>query len=116
LAVAAEILTGVLAGCFAWQIPSLYNLTTSQSIAHFMLAINVSNFVNFDIYLEQIEAFKAGIKGGAKATGISEIFLPGEIELNKRLASLTEGSLSLPEAVVMELNALASEVGLAGIK
>src|SRR5664280_2128236 len=41
LAVGLEILTGILAGCFAWNISPLSNLSQPQSVAHIMIAINI---------------------------------------------------------------------------
>ena len=109
LAVAIEILTGILAGTFAWQIPSLYNLNQKQSVSHLFVALNISSFTDYGMYLENIEAFKQGLKTSGKAPGIAEIFLPGEIEQNK--AKVTN-EIKLPASVLAEINELAKEVNI----
>ncbi len=112
LAVAAEILTGVIAGAFAWQLPSLYNLNAKQSIAHFFIAINIGRLLDYETYLENVEDLKAGLKGTRKLPGVTEIYLPGEIEHNRE--KLAE-QIELPASVVAELNDLAREVGVSAL-
>lgn len=110
LAIGLEILTGVMAGCFAWNMSSMYDLSKPQSTAHMLIAINIASFVDLDEYYEQIESFRAGIKNSKPAEGFEEVFLPGEIELRK-LKSAT--SISIPENVLAELNELAQGFGMA---
>ena len=109
LAVAIEILTGILAGTFAWQIPSLYNLNQKQSVSHLFVALNISSFTDYGMYLENIEAFKLGLKASGKAPGVAEIYLPGEIEQNKAKAT---NEIKLPANVLTEINELAKEVNI----
>lgn len=110
LAIGLEILTGIMAGCFAWNIQGMYDLTQPQSLAHMLIAINIASFVDMNEYYENIESLRSGIKNSNRAEGFDEVFLPGEIELRK-LKSAT--SISLPENVLAELNALAQGFGMA---
>jgi LDH2 family malate/lactate/ureidoglycolate dehydrogenase len=112
LAVAAEILTGVLAGTYAWQIPSLYDVAVKQSITHLFIAVDIAHFCDYDAYLANMEELKAGLKGCGKLPGVSEIFLPGEMERNRERATLAAGEIELPPNVVAELSALAQEAGI----
>jgi LDH2 family malate/lactate/ureidoglycolate dehydrogenase len=112
LAVALEVLTGILGGSFAWNVSSLYDLTKAQSTSHMMLAINIESFLPFEQYLARVDEFRAGIKNSQRAEGTNEIFLPGEIELRRQEDALASGSMSLPDAVVAELHQLAREVGM----
>jgi LDH2 family malate/lactate/ureidoglycolate dehydrogenase len=109
LALAVEILTGVLAGTFAWQIPSMYNLNVNQSITHLFIAIDIAHFTDYNAYLENIEELKKGVKTCRKLPGVTEIYLPGEIEQNKA-GSFEE--IKLPDNVTTELNDLAKAVNL----
>ena len=45
LAVALEILTGILGGCFTWNVSSLYNLSKTQCTSHMMIAIDIKAFL-----------------------------------------------------------------------
>jgi LDH2 family malate/lactate/ureidoglycolate dehydrogenase len=74
-----------------------------------MIAINIGAFVDVNEYHDRIEKFRSGIKNSKRAEGFDEIFLPGEIELQK-LKSAT--SISMPANVVAELNELAQEFGI----
>jgi len=112
LAVALEILTGILGGCFAWNVSSLYDLSKTQSTSHMMIAIDIKAFVPFEEYLARVEEFRLGIKNSRKAEGTKETFLPGEIELKREKHTLSTGSLNLPDSVIAELNQLAAEIGI----
>jgi len=53
--------------------------------------------------------YMASIKGSKKAKGVSRIYLPGEIELEKEKKSLAEG-IVLGDSVVKALNDILEKV------
>ena len=111
LIVAIEILTGVLAGAYGWQVKSLYDFSAPENISHFFLAVDIKAFLPLEEYFSRIEDFRLGIKNSRKAPGTEEIYLPGEIELNRLKRAGTDPSIALPENVIKDLNAVAEEVG-----
>jgi LDH2 family malate/lactate/ureidoglycolate dehydrogenase len=113
LAVAIEILTGILAGAYAWQLTSMSDMGKKQQVSHFFLAIDIKAFLPLEDYFAHIEDFRSGIKKSKKAPGTEEIFLPGEIELNRLKHAGADPSITLPENVIKELNEVAAEVGAA---
>jgi LDH2 family malate/lactate/ureidoglycolate dehydrogenase len=86
-----ELLTGVLSGGdFSKMIPSMYDLTQKQSIAHLMLVINISSFMNVDRFKTMATMLSSYVKDAVKASGVDELYLPGEIEFSveeKRMQS-----------------------------
>jgi LDH2 family malate/lactate/ureidoglycolate dehydrogenase len=113
LAIAIEILTGILAGAYAWQLTSMSDMTKQQQVSHFFLAIDIKAFLPLEDYFAHIEDFRLGIKNSKKAPGSEEIFLPGEIELTRMKRAGADPSITLPENVIKELNEVAAEVGAA---
>jgi LDH2 family malate/lactate/ureidoglycolate dehydrogenase len=57
-----------------------------------------------------MEEYQAEIKGLQKQAGVSEILLPGELELKKEEESRRRG-IELPEAVAKAINEVLSKVG-----
>jgi L-2-hydroxycarboxylate dehydrogenase (NAD+) len=112
LAIAIEVLTGVLAGFLAWDITSLSVLSEPQHVSHFVLAIDVKAFLPLEEYFSSIETLRSGIKNSKRAPVVDEIYLPGEIELMKQKKAGPNPLISLPESVILELNEVAQEVGM----
>lgn len=112
LALMTEVLTGVLSGGeFSKQIASMYSMEKRQSISHFMLALDISKFMDITEFKERIAILSALIKGSKRAEGVDELFLPGEIEQNK--ASANSGKeLPMAQAIYNDLQALADTLDL----
>lgn len=107
LALMVELLTGVLSGgAFSKMIPSMYDLTQTQSIAHFMLAINISSFMEVERFKELSTVLSSYVKDAVKANGVEELYLPGEIELSTEEKRMQTG-IPVSDNVVAELNKLA---------
>ncbi|MDX5475007.1 MAG: Ldh family oxidoreductase [Bacillaceae bacterium] len=112
LALMAEILTGVLAGGqFSKMIPSMYDVNQKQSISHFMLTIDIKQFIPLDFYYASINQLVSFIKESKKAEGVEEIFLPGEIEFIKEKRNKEKG-ISLEDKTVETFNQLAKELNI----
>ncbi len=112
LAFMLELLTGVLGGeQFSKQIPSMYDLTRSQSIAHFMLVIDVSRFIEIDRFKTLASVLSGYVKNAAKAEGVTELYLPGEIEFRTEAQRMADG-IPIDDKVVAELRDLATTLGV----
>jgi LDH2 family malate/lactate/ureidoglycolate dehydrogenase len=107
LALMVEMLTGVLSGGdFSKMIPSMYDLTQKQSIAHFMLVINVSYFIDVDKFKGLASMLSSYVKDAVKASGVTELYLPGEIEFNIEEKRMQSG-IPISENVLVDLRNLA---------
>ena len=110
LAFMAEILTGVLSGGhFSKMIPSMYDVNQKQSIAHFMLTIDIKKLIPLEIYNSSVKQLVSYMKDSKKAEGTEQIFLPGEIEFLKEKRNKEKG-VPMEEQTFKNLNELAKEL------
>jgi LDH2 family malate/lactate/ureidoglycolate dehydrogenase len=107
LALMVEMLTGVLSGGdFSKMIPSMYDLTQKQSIAHLMLVINISSFMNVDRFKAMATMLSSYVKDAVKASGVNELYLPGEIEFSVEEKRMQSG-IPISDNVLDDLRKLA---------
>jgi LDH2 family malate/lactate/ureidoglycolate dehydrogenase len=104
LAVLVDVLCGVLAGsAFGRQIGALYDdLNRPQRVGHFMMAVDISRFVEVPAFLEAMGALITDIKSAAPAEGFDEVLLPGEPEARAEARARREG-VFIQAAVYQEL-------------
>ena len=100
LAVAVEILCGVLAGI--WP---------PESSADFVGAIRVEAFLPLSDYYQSLDGLIAQIKGVPTRPGFQEIFMPGEGSARRGAASAARGIL-VPEEMWREIAGLARGLGV----
>ncbi|MEM0014701.1 MAG: Ldh family oxidoreductase [Zestosphaera sp.] len=92
LAVAVDILSGILTGsAYSIYVKALDDYSGPSRTGFFIEAINVEAFRPYDEYLKDMQDFEKIIKETPKASGVSEIYLPGEIEINLMRKRLKEG-------------------------
>jgi len=117
LAVMIEILAAALTGAaITDEIESwLLNLLHPTRMGHSFIAIDVATISPLAQFHERMDHMVRGIHEAPKAKGHNRIFLPGEIEWDKREKTLKEG-LYLPEEVLESLLALAEAEGLEFLK
>jgi len=116
LALAIEVLCSILtASVWGPQIGWMYDEKTEPiRMGHFLLAIDVTRFVDWDAYVQQIDQLRADIKAVEKASGVEEILLPGE--RRARLASeRARHGIPLASASVAELQELAVLLAIPGL-
>lgn len=112
LALMIELLTGVLSGgVFSKMIPSFYDFSQKQEIAHFMIAIQISSFMEVQRFREQASTLGAYVKSAVRASGVEELYLPGEIEFLQEEERMKNG-IVISEHVLAELNQLADSLGV----
>lgn len=110
LAFMAEILTGVLSGgAISKMIPSMYDVNQKQSIAHFMLTIDIKKLIPLEIYNSSVKQLVSYMKESKKADGTEQIYLPGEIEFLKEKRN-KENGVPMEEQTFKTLNELAKEL------
>ena len=72
---------------------------------------DVGSIMPIQTFKERLDWVIREIKGAPKAKGSERIYLPGEMEWERRHQALTEG-MHLPEDVIASLAGLAEDVGL----
>lgn len=100
-----DIMSGVLTGAgFGPHINNIYGEYNDkpQNVGHFFQLIDVSRFMPAEQFTQRVDQMIDEIKSSPKATGVNEIFLPGEIEFNNEKNRLIEG-INLSQEVYAEL-------------
>ena len=112
MALMIEILSGILSGAgYGPHLHDLYKFDAPQGIGHFMGAIDISCFVEPDVFKAGVSAMISEIKGLRKAEGFDEIMLPGEGSFRKHEANMSSG-IEIPDQVLDELEELGKPYGL----
>ena len=113
LAVMVEILTAVLTGAAVMSEVSSWvqDVPDPTNEGHAFIAIDVGQMMPLDLFKGRMDGMIREIKAAPLARGSDRIYLPGEIELEKRDAALVEG-IALPADVVASLRGLAADIGL----
>ncbi|MCL5103627.1 MAG: Ldh family oxidoreductase [Armatimonadetes bacterium] len=81
------------------------------SQGHAFIAINAGAMMPIDLFKARVDRVIREIKQSPKAKGADRIYLPGEIEWDKRERALAEG-MQLPEHVGDRLIGLSEDIGL----
>lgn len=82
-----------------------------QNSGHLFQCVDINAIDDLDAFLKRMDDAVDYIKNGKKADGVSEIFVPGEIEARNWDKAKTEGII-YPVEVVDEVNALAAKYGV----
>jgi ureidoglycolate dehydrogenase (NAD+) len=113
LAVLVEVLCGILTGAsFLSGIQGWINQSgTPADQGHAFIAIDVNALMPIDTFKARMDAMIREIKAAPKAAGAERIYLPGEMEWERRDQALRHG-LQLPDSVLTNLLGLAEDVGM----
>ncbi|MCM3568540.1 Ldh family oxidoreductase [Neobacillus mesonae] len=105
LALAVEILTGILSGAaFGPHVHNLYddNETKPANVGHFFILMDIEKFMHLPVFFASIENLLQEMKDVPLAPGNNEIRYPGERRKREREKRLSEG-ISLSSSVEDEL-------------
>ncbi|KUO76913.1 MAG: hypothetical protein APF77_21785 [Clostridia bacterium BRH_c25] len=113
IALMIEILTGVLSGGgIMSEVPSwLFSVEEKNNVSHMFIAVDVSKFMETDLFNKRMEALVESLHSTPKAKGTERIYYPGEIEWDKYKVA-KENGLALPKDVVDALIGLQEESGI----
>lgn len=111
LAVMVEILTAVLTGAAIMSGVSSWVLDVPEPTneGHAFIAIDIAQMMPLGEFKARMDGMIREIKAAPLAEGAERIYLPGEIELEKREVALVDG-IVLPPDVVASLQALAEDL------
>ncbi|MBS3918200.1 MAG: Ldh family oxidoreductase [Deltaproteobacteria bacterium] len=110
LAFMIDVLTGMLSGSnYGPNVKTFHQPLGPTGIGVLTMAIDIERFMPLDQFKQLMESYVESIKRSKKAKGVSRIYLPGEIELEKEKKSLAEG-IPLNDSVVSSLNRLLEKV------
>lgn len=105
LALAVEILTGVLSGAaFGPYVKNLYDDKEMEyaNVGHFFILLDIEKFMDLEVFFISINTLLNEMKAVPKSLGSGEIRYPGERRRQEELKSLKEG-IKLPSSILEEL-------------
>ena len=92
LAILVEILSGVLSGGNIFdKVKSSTDMSGPMDVGFFIQAIDISQFMDKNQFKARVDNLIEIVKQSPRATGVSEIFLPGEIEFKVEKDRLENG-------------------------
>ena len=113
LALLVEAFSGVLSGAGIGRgVGSMYrDMDRRQDVGHFFCLLDISAFMDLDVWNERIDGLIDTIKASRRRPGFSEILIPGEpeyraAERNRRLG------IPIDQATLAELKTLAEKYGV----
>jgi len=106
LAFMIDVLSGLLSGSqYGPLVKTFHQPLGPTGIGVFLMAVDIERFMPLHQFRELVGSYVESIKKTKKAKGVSRIYLPGEIELEKEKKSFAEG-IELDLTVVNSLNQL----------
>ena len=114
LGMLVEIMSGLIAdSCFGTFEHTDSELTGRDRIAKGcgFIAIDVTRFLPLDEFRARVDRLIADVHASELAPGTERIYVPGEIEAQRRAARVRDG-IPLPTALVAELDAMAASLDL----
>lgn len=112
LALAVDVLTGVLSGGgFGSKVKGLYaDVSVPNDCAHFFLALDIAAFGAPEGFGQRVAELAAEIAGSPLAPGVDRVLLPGQLEAERHAAAGHDGVV-LDATVLAALRDTAAEVG-----
>jgi len=109
-----EVLAGLLTGAAVrWEVLSWTFSDPSKPTGHgaAFIAVNIASFMPVQQFKNRMDRAIREISGTEKAPGADQIYLPGQLEWERRKNALAHG-IDLPDDVVASLRALANDLDL----
>ncbi|HEY83242.1 MAG TPA: Ldh family oxidoreductase [Dehalococcoidia bacterium] len=108
-----DVLAGILTGAgYGPYVGDLYkSLDRPQNVGQMVGVIDISRFSDVNEFKNRMDKVIREIKSLPRAKGVSEILLPGEIEIRNQERREREG-IPLPPTTVEELRKLSAEYGV----
>jgi LDH2 family malate/lactate/ureidoglycolate dehydrogenase len=113
IAMLIEVLAGALTGAgMLSEVKSwILQPTEVSRLGQAFIAINIGNVIPLEGFRQRIDDIITDLRGAPKAKGSERIYVPGEIEWEKRADALVNG-IPLPEAVFASLYQTGQKLGI----
>ncbi|MBV7483176.1 Ldh family oxidoreductase [Bordetella sp. BOR01] len=112
MGVMVDVLSGVLSGSeFLDRVHGPYDPVNRSGAGHLMIALNVASFQPMEEFNARIDAYIASLKDVPVAPGHSQVYFPGELEVQADATHRAQG-LTLPADTLADLERVAREAGV----
>ena len=107
-----EVLAGVLTGSGTLKEAKSWILqpTEVSRLGQAFIVVNVGDILPIEMFKQQVDRIIGQIHQSPKAKGSERVYVPGEIEWEKREAALKDG-IPLPEAIFASLHKVGEQLG-----
>ena len=101
-AVLVEILAAVMTGAGILSEVASWNLDLASvnNAGHAFIAIDVSKMMPYDTFTKRMAQLSDELKNAPKAKNAEKIYIPGEMEWDKRSAALASGEIEVTDAML----------------
>jgi len=111
LAVVMDVLNALMTGShFGMHWGDQFDPTRHENTGHFFMALQISRFVPLGEFKQRADQMTREIRGARRAQGADRIYLPGEIEWERKKERLIRG-IPLAAGVVASMREQAANVG-----
>ncbi len=111
LALMIDVLSGVISGsAYGRKLRSFHELEGATGVGACFIAADIGRFVDPEAFAQTMNEYVAEIKALKKQSGVTEILLPGELELKKEEESRRLG-IDVPATVVDAINGILAAMG-----
>ena len=113
-AVLVEILAAVMTGAGILSEVASWNLDLASvnNAGHAFIAIDVSKMLPYDMFTKRMAQLSDELKNAPKAKNAEKIYLPGEMEWDKRGAALASGEIEVTDAMIASYRKLEEITGV----
>ena len=112
LAIVMDMLCGILTGSdFGPHLGRQDDPTRHENAGHFFVAMEIGRFVPIDEFKARADQMIREIHESRRAAGVERLYLPGEIEWEKRQRRLSAG-IPLPESTLNGIRGAAEELNV----
>ena len=110
-----ELLASVVTGAgLLSEVPSWnLKLETPNNVGHAFIAIDVTKMIPADMFYARMARMAQELRSAPKAEGVDRIYMPGEMEWDKREKALAENRLELTDVMASNLEKLSAMTGVA---
>lgn len=109
LSMMTDVMTGILGGAGFGLMP--YSNPAKQDVSHLFLALDIEWFMPMSEFTARMDHFIHDIKSARKRPGVTEIFVPGELDHRREQAFRRDGA-QLDAEIFDQLQALAATLGV----
>jgi len=111
LAMMVDILAGILSGSsYGPKLKTFHKLNGPTGVGAACISIDISKFMDSQKFALLLKEYIQSIKNLKKRDGVSEIFLPGEIEFKNEIKSRND-KIVLPLEIAIDINRILKETG-----
>jgi LDH2 family malate/lactate/ureidoglycolate dehydrogenase len=113
MALFIDVVSGLLSGSkYGRDVKTFHQPEGPTGVGVTLLAIDIARFMPLDRFRSLLAEYSRALRGSAKARDTARIYLPGEIEAERELASAKKG-IEVDAPVCESLDTLLAKAGLA---